>query len=233
MTESAQTRAQTAMKEALLQDIESSFGPRFDEVFQHNQDLEARMDKKLNKLETDLSDMFAVIRKISETRDSSSTPPSVTKNNPPLLPTPTIPHDPNRGRHSSPHNYSGMTRLAKLDFPRFNGDKLKEWLFKVEQFFSIDNTPDDLRVGIASIHFDGLASAWHQSLVQSDMQPSTLLDWSSYKLLLYERFDDLLDDPVAELKNLQETDGIVEYHGRFELLRTRVNFSETIWFATT
>lgn len=35
-----------------------------------------------------------------------------------------------------------------------------------------------------------------------------------------------MDDPVAELKNLQETDGIIEYHDRFELLRTRVNFSE-------
>lgn len=126
--------------------------------------------------------MFTIIRKLSETRDSSPIPPSVTKQTPPLLPTPTTASDSNRGRHSSSHTYSGMTRLAKLDFPRFNGDMLKEWLFKVEQFFSIDNTADDLRVGIASIHFDGLASAWHQSLVQSDMEQSTLLDWSSYKL---------------------------------------------------
>lgn len=41
-----------------------------------------------------------------------------------------------------------------------------------------------------------------------------------------ERFDELLDDPFSELKMLQETDGIVEYHGRFELIRTRVNLPE-------
>ncbi|CAA7054010.1 unnamed protein product [Microthlaspi erraticum] len=206
MTESAQTRVQTAMKEALLHDIEASVSARFDdvrqhtqaqfeEIFQHNQDLEARMDKKLDKLETDLLDMFAVIRKISKTRDSSPNPPSVTKNSTPLLPTLTPTHDSTRGGNS--HTYFGMTQLAKLDFPQFTGDKLIEWLFKVEQFFSIDNTPDDLRVGIASIHFDGLASAWHQSIIQSDLAQSSLSDWSSYKILLYERFDDLLDDPVA------------------------------------
>lgn len=43
---------------------------------------------------------------------------------------------------------------------------------------------------------------------------------------LQEHFDELLDDPIAELKQLQETDGIVEFHGRFELIRTRVHLSE-------
>lgn len=32
-----------------------------------------------------------------------------------------------------------------------------------------------------------------------------------------------MDDPIAELKQLQETDGIVDYYGRFELIRTRVD----------
>lgn len=42
---------------------------------------------------------------------------------------------------------------------------MKEWLSKVEQFFFMDRTPEDLKVGLASIHFDGLAYAWHQSVV--------------------------------------------------------------------
>ncbi|XP_010424225.1 PREDICTED: uncharacterized protein LOC104709283 [Camelina sativa] len=43
---------------------------------------------------------------------------------------------------------------------------------------------------------------------------------------LKERFDDVLDDPIDELKRLNETEGIVDYHQKFELLRTRVNMSE-------
>lgn len=52
-----------------------------------------------------------------------------------------------------------MTRLAKVDFPRFNGENVKEWLFKVEEFFGIDNTPFEIRVRLASIYFDQIASA--------------------------------------------------------------------------
>lgn len=44
--------------------------------------------------------------------------------------------------------------------------------------------------------------------------------------MLKERFEDVCDDPMAELKQLQETNGIVEYHERFELIKTRVNLSE-------
>ena len=41
-----------------------------------------------------------------------------------------------------------------------------------------------------------------------------------------ERFEELFDDPIVELKKLQETNGIVDYHGKFELIKTRVKLSE-------
>lgn len=31
-----------------------------------------------------------------------------------------------------------MTRLSKIEFPRFDGKMLKEWLYKCEQFFILD-----------------------------------------------------------------------------------------------
>ncbi|XP_020876428.1 uncharacterized protein LOC110227212 [Arabidopsis lyrata subsp. lyrata] len=40
------------------------------------------------------------------------------------------------------------------------------------------------------------------------------------------RFKRVLDDPIAELKQLKEMNGIVEYHKKFELLSTRVNLRE-------
>ena len=82
----------------------------------------------------------------------------------------------------------------KLDFLRFSGDNMKEWLSKVKQFFSIDMTPDDLKVGLASMHFDGLALAWNQSMMQSDEGQDLLYDWMTYQMLLVERFENVLDE---------------------------------------
>ncbi|CAN8265537.1 unnamed protein product [Cochlearia groenlandica] len=39
---------------------------------------------------------------------------------------------------------------------------------------------------------------------------TVLKDWETYKMLLRERFEDVFDDPIAELKQLQETDGTSE-----------------------
>ncbi|KAG7547859.1 Chromo-like domain superfamily [Arabidopsis suecica] len=122
--------------------------------------------------------------------------------------------------------YSTITRLSKLDFHRFSGDRVREWLFKLEQFFSLDFTPEELKVRIASSHFDGVAKKWHQSLLDTDFGVKLLSDWKTYKLVLQEHFAEVLDDPIAEFKQLKETNGIEEYHKKFELLRTRVKLPE-------
>lgn len=111
-------------------------------------------------------------------------------------------HELGRAR-SGIHNYSGMTRLTKLDFPRFNGERIKEWIGKAEQFFAMENTPEELKVGLSSRHFDGLAATWHQSVIQSDIIKTMVLNWPNYKMLLQERFEELLDDPMAELRQME------------------------------
>lgn len=116
--------------------------------------------------------------------------------------------------------------MGRIDFPRFDGYKLKEWITKVEQFFDIDRAPEESKAGIASLHFDGLASTWHQSLMQEDEERAILRNWRAYKNLLRERFDEILDDPMAELKELRETEGITDYHAKFELIRSRLKMSE-------
>ncbi|XP_010418845.1 PREDICTED: uncharacterized protein LOC104704456 [Camelina sativa] len=122
--------------------------------------------------------------------------------------------------------YHGVARLGKVDFPRFDGVWVTEWLGKVEDFFSLDGTPCESKVRMASIHFDSHVATWHHALVQTPMGRSVLRDWGSYKLLLKERFENVMEDPIADLKNLQETDGIVDYHQKFELIKTRVSLSE-------
>jgi len=43
----------------------------------------------------------------------------------------------------------------KLDFPRFTSDDAMTWSYKIEKFFTLYNTPDEQKVAIAFIYFEG------------------------------------------------------------------------------
>ncbi|KAG7583792.1 hypothetical protein ISN44_As08g033080 [Arabidopsis suecica] len=122
--------------------------------------------------------------------------------------------------------YADPERLETVDFPRFHGDKILDWLFQIEQFFLIERTPEELKVGIASIHFDDIAATLHQSIVQSMWWKHVRHDWCSYKLLLQVRYNKHVDDSIAKLKLLKETEGIEVYHARFESISTSVKLDE-------
>jgi hypothetical protein len=47
-----------------------------------------------------------------------------------------------------------QVRTGKLDFPRFDGKKVMDWIFKTEQFFEYYETPDVDQLIIASVHLD-------------------------------------------------------------------------------
>jgi hypothetical protein len=60
-----------------------------------------------------------------------------------------------------------QVRNVKLDFPRFDGTDVLQWIFKAEQFFTYYATPDDQRLTIASIHLDKGVVPWYQMLVRN------------------------------------------------------------------
>src|SRR4051812_27661490 len=62
---------------------------------------------------------------------------------------------------------SYSTRISKVDFPKFVGKKVRDWLYKCDQFFRLDNTPPDSMVRLASIHLDGLALQWHLNYMRN------------------------------------------------------------------
>ncbi|CAJ2635781.1 unnamed protein product [Trifolium pratense] len=47
-----------------------------------------------------------------------------------------------------------QVRNVKLEFPRFDGKNVHEWIFRAEQFFEYYDTPDPDRLTIASVHLD-------------------------------------------------------------------------------
>lgn len=53
--------------------------------------------------------------------------------------------------------YNGTSHYTKLEFPRFDGSRVKEWLYKAKWFFNNDYTLDGAKVKLASIYFDGKA----------------------------------------------------------------------------
>ncbi|KAG7563679.1 Retrotransposon gag domain [Arabidopsis suecica] len=201
----AETRSQALLKEALVRaTIDGEIEKKIDEVF------------TAIYVKVDTGSPISFQNQNRATPEASATPEA-------LYPSPKVMRCLRSSMHS---NYSSVTRLAKLGFPRFNGDKIKEWLFKVEQFFEIDQIPDELKIGFASIHFDDLAITWHQSIAQSGLWKHIMHDWETYKLLLLGKYSKHVDDSIAQLKQLQETEGIEEYHARFGLINTIVDIDE-------
>ena len=40
---------------------------------------------------------------------------------------------------------------TKLEFPKFNGKGVDEWLFKVDQIFMLDKTLEQSKINVASL----------------------------------------------------------------------------------
>ncbi|GKG11235.1 hypothetical protein Tco_0342635, partial [Tanacetum coccineum] len=40
---------------------------------------------------------------------------------------------------------SQFSRVTKVEFPKFGGEDVREWLFKCEQFFKMDNIAEDCK----------------------------------------------------------------------------------------
>lgn len=77
--------------------------------------------------------------------------------------------------HSSPHPsgkssvvppspQSFQIRNIKLDFPRFDGTEVMNWIFRAEQFFDYYATPDVHRLTIAAMHMEKDVVPWFQMI---------------------------------------------------------------------
>ena len=67
----------------------------------------------------------------------------------------------------NPVHHNAYGRLTKLEFPRFNGDDVKGWIFRVKQFFSIDNVREDQKLRLVSMHLFDKALYWHLQFIKN------------------------------------------------------------------
>ncbi|XP_047318875.1 uncharacterized protein LOC124922180 [Impatiens glandulifera] len=117
-------------------------------------------------------------------------------------------------RHREVHNeerYQPPTRLSKIDFPRFNGEEVDDWIYGVEMFFQIDRTSEESKMDYACAHLTGRARCWFSSYLQHRL-PGRAMTWNELKQLVLKEFGPSeLDDPLDKGKDLKQTTTVKDF----------------------
>ncbi|XP_075098837.1 uncharacterized protein LOC142175749 [Nicotiana tabacum] len=132
------------------------------------------------------------------------------------------PSDERSPREKSPASYNhhncNFSRWSRMEFLRFNGEDLKSWLFKIEQFFSMEKVPAEERVEVAAMQLEGEAIQWHLVFMRyrQYLKPAT---WTEYVMAMMERFGVDFDDPMEEIKKIRQTGTVKEYQAVYKTAR--------------
>ena len=118
---------------------------------------------------------------------------------------------------------SRFSRMGKLEFPKFYGEDVQGWLFRVKKFFDVDNVHEEDKIKMVSIHLYDKALAWHLQYTKNHGHVS----WNVYEEAVLRRFGPVNEDPMAELKQLRYEYNMNEYQIKFEKLITQVDITES------
>ncbi|GJU82175.1 kinase-like domain-containing protein [Tanacetum coccineum] len=77
-----------------------------------------------------------------------------------------------------------LLKSLRIIIPCYDGGDPLGWIFQVEQFFDIHQTPVEHRIQLASFYLDGLALSWFQWLCRN----APVNDWDSFVKALNDRF---------------------------------------------
>ncbi|GJU60642.1 retrotransposable element Tf2 [Tanacetum coccineum] len=115
-------------------------------------------------------------------------------------------------------------RLTKLEFPKFNGEDVQGWLYRVTQFFVIDGIQDDAqKLMLVSMHLFDNALNWHKQFLKRNRDNVT---WQQYEEGIKKRFDPVNEYPMVELKILKQVGLVQAYQDLFEALLNKVDQPE-------
>ncbi|GJY88666.1 retrotransposable element Tf2 [Tanacetum coccineum] len=91
---------------------------------------------------------------------------------------------------------SRFIRMSKLEFPKFQGDDVKGWMYIVKQFFAMDGSSGGN------------------------------VTWLVYEEAILKRFREVNEDPMAEYKNLRYKTTMKQYQSDFETLLNQMEITE-------
>jgi len=96
-----------------------------------------------------------------------------------------------------------LVERGLIDFPRFNGNNVNQWIYEYENFFLIDKTTVDFRFKLVIVHMEGCTLQWHFTLAETTN--CSYFPWLEYKKLTLEKFGDACDDLKADLMKLRKS----------------------------
>ena len=96
-------------------------------------------------------------------------------------------------------------------------------MFRCEQFFKVDNVPDESKVNLISIHLYDVALMWHRNIIRLIGENVT---WSVYREAILARFGRIYEDPLAEIKKLKQNGSVQQYIDEYDKLLCRVQLSD-------
>ncbi|KAD3068970.1 hypothetical protein E3N88_36850 [Mikania micrantha] len=138
--------------------------------------------------------------------------------------------NPNRENVEDGRLARSNNRFSKVEFPKFDGKDVEGWIYKCEHFFTIDETPERLKVCYAAVHLEGRALQWHQSHTKVLGIPLSEINWNDYVRSIYARFaSTLIEDAMGGLKALTQTgefEVLEDYCDKFDLLLNKVNICQ-------
>jgi hypothetical protein len=125
-----------------------------------------------------------------------------------------------RGKNTQGSFNSAIPKLAKLDFPRYNGlEDPTSWIYRAEQFFEYQQTEEQEKLPLATYHLEGEVQMWYQLFRESE----ELVTWEKLKANLYTRYGPTpFEDPFGELTKLRQIGSVKDYQVQFEQLLSRV-----------
>ncbi|KAF3779454.1 hypothetical protein EJ110_NYTH41435 [Nymphaea thermarum] len=128
-----------------------------------------------------------------------------------------------RRHYREPPREERRTPSVRYDFPKFNGENLREWLFMAERFFKCHRTPEDEWIEISTANMTGEATTHYLMFAHDNPDPT----WEDYKASLQLQFgDSTFIDYDEDLKNLVQTSTVAEYKRRFDRLAAMVRWPE-------
>ncbi|CAN6454910.1 unnamed protein product [Victoria cruziana] len=111
----------------------------------------------------------------------------------------------------------------RIDFPRFNGKKAQDWVYKAQQYFMCQRVPRAQWVGVSVIHFEEEAMRWYKWLRHRREDPT----WEEFEEELMIRFGEssFINYDVS-LKDLKQKGNVQDYQAEFEDLSCMVEWEE-------
>ncbi|KAL8548186.1 hypothetical protein ACS0TY_007492 [Phlomoides rotata] len=127
----------------------------------------------------------------------------------PTTPTPAVNPPENRGCYGRTPT---APTPAKLELPYFSGENPSTWISRAEQYFCIDNTPEEMKLEFALIAMEGTALQWLQWMLTR----FPAMGWRKFTIELLRRYgEDPRTNPYEALVATTQTGTVDEYVDQF------------------